>query len=127
MILEDKRLSSRLSTPSIVGSSPRRNMGTRILGPLMALAIATGVGACANTEDNQVQTPVVLGMNDTMPPFYDDGMTTIYEAQLPVNLPMRQPTATELSGLQSNVAPYPHQPFLLASDVRIEVRYTITN
>jgi hypothetical protein len=99
----------------------------RLVGLLTSCAfVATAVLACANTDANQVTSPVVLGMTNTAAPYYSDGNTTIYEEQQPVTLPMRRPTDDE-SKLLGKADPYPHAPFLLASDVRIEVRYTLSN
>jgi len=83
------------------------------------------IGACASDNEQQ-QQPVVLGMMPTMAPAVDDGEVQIYEVQTPVALPVRRPTDSERSGLAEQ-EPYPRQPFFLASDARIAVKFTLSN
>ncbi len=85
-----------------------------------------GVGACANEDAAQVTAPIVLGMTPTLRPAYDDGQAQIYQVQLPVRLPIRSPVDLELRGLPET-EPYPSGPWLTSSDLRLEVRYTLTN
>lgn len=94
--------------------------------PLLLLAVA---GACSNNSTNQVTSPIELGMTSTMAPYYSDQELTLYEAQLPVPLPVRKPTGSELAALSKPVAgtPYPRAPFLTAEDESVEVHYTISN
>jgi hypothetical protein len=84
------------------------------------------VGACANNDANQVTQPVVLGMTASLAPIYDDGEMQMYQVQVPVRLPIRNPAPAETDKLP-DAQPYPRGPFLKASDVRLEVRYTLTN
>jgi hypothetical protein len=88
------------------------------------LALLLPLG-CADKGETQVIPPVVLGMLDTAAPVYDDGQEQIYEVYLPVELPLRRPTADEVPKGTSD--PYPHPPFDLASDTRITARYTLSN
>jgi hypothetical protein len=66
-------------------------------------------------------------MTSKMAPYYADGNTTIYEAQRPVQLPVRRPTGAETSNKPPQGTPYKHWPYLLASDERLELHYVITN
>ena len=106
------------------GASPRS--GGR--GPLRTACalIAAALGACADTDANQVTPPVVLGMTATLAAAYDDGEMKLYQVQLPVPFPVRKPDVAELEGRPPS-DPYPRTPFVRASDTRIEVRYTISN
>jgi hypothetical protein len=94
------------------------------------LACASIVAGCATgcraNEDEQTLEPVVLGMTSSAAPFYRDNQTAIYQVTIPVRLPMRRPTDDEARGL-GQMPPYPRAPFLKSSDVRIEVRFTLTN
>ena len=64
--------------------------------------------ACAGGDDNQVIPPVVVGMQDTVAPAYDDGQQQIYQVSSPVPLPMKRPDQ-----LPSGKAdPYPRPPAL---------------
>jgi hypothetical protein len=97
---------------------------------LAALAIVGASGAgCANTDENQVIEPTVVGMTDKLAAAYDDGQLAIYQVQVPVRLPMRPPKDdAERAALRGGVEPpLPRQPFLKASDVRIEIRFTLSN
>jgi hypothetical protein len=72
---------------------------------------------------------MAVGLTSTAAPYYDDGNLTLYEAQLPVELPVRQPTSAEIKALGAAPAgtPYPRAPFLLASDESVEIQYVIAN
>ncbi|CAN5590856.1 hypothetical protein BH09MYX1_BH09MYX1_38470 [soil metagenome] len=107
------------TAPKSVGSRPQ----VVALAGLVAMALAA---ACAQTDDNQVTEPAVVGMTDKMPAYYDDGQVQIYQVTTPVKLPMRMPTAEEKAALKA-MAPYPREPFIKADDVRTEIRFTISN
>jgi hypothetical protein len=66
-------------------------------------------------------------MSDQTPPSYSDQELTLYTVQIPVRLPVREPTDVERQVLTAKVDPYPRQPFLLNDDESVEVRFTITN
>jgi hypothetical protein len=84
------------------------------------------VAAGCTSGSAQVASPVVLGMTDTMAPYYQDMEVTLYEAQIPVRLPVRKPLDIELRPLGPQV-PYPRMPFLQSSDERIEIHWTLSN
>lgn len=94
-------------------------------GTLALGVLCTFVGACASDSEQQ-SAPIVLGMTDTMAPAVDDGETQIFLVQTPVNLPVRRPTDDERKALGKQ-DPYPRQPFFLASDARISVKFTLSN
>ena len=93
-------------------------------GPLLLLVL---VAACSDDTTNQQTKPIELGMTNTMAPYYSDMELTLYQAQMPVQLPVRKPTSNEMSALSKAVAPYPRTPFLTAEDESVEVHYTISN
>jgi hypothetical protein len=93
---------------------------------LACVVCALSVNGCSNAA-TQTAAPVVLGMSDKLTPFYMDENTTLYEVQVPVPLPIRKPTATDLAALTGKDPPYPRPPYLLDSDEQIEIHYTITN
>ncbi len=93
-----------------------------LTGFVLSLALPLG---CAEKGETQVEAPVVLGMLETAAPTYDDGQMQIYEAYLPVELPLRRPSDDEKPKGSSD--PYPRPPFTLASDTRITARFTISN
>lgn len=100
----------------------RKSLGA---GTLALAVFCTFIGACASDNEQQ-QAPVVLGMTDTMAPAIDDGEVQIYIVQTPVALPVRRPTDDERKALGAQ-DPYPRQPFFLASDARIAVKFTLSN
>jgi hypothetical protein len=94
--------------------------------PLLVVALAAG---CSDNTTNQVTSPIELGMTNKMAAYYSDQQLTLYEAQLPVQLPVRKPTSSELSALAKPVAgtPYPRAPFITADDESVEIHYTLSN
>jgi hypothetical protein len=123
--------SPRVPTPSVAASRPRSQSRAGVVraaravtATVLAMAACLSVAAC-QTGDAQVTPPVVLGMTSSMPAFYSDAQNTIYQVKLAVPLPMRKPAAAELNSAAT--PPYPRAPFLLESDVRIEIRFTLTN
>jgi hypothetical protein len=94
--------------------------------PLLLLVLAA---SCSDNSTNQATKPIELGMTDKMAPYYSSQELTLYEAQIPVMLPVRKPTDSELSALSKPVpgTPYPRAPFVTAEDESVEVHYTISN
>jgi hypothetical protein len=85
------------------------------------------VTACAGGDEERVIPPVVVGMTPNVAPFYDDGETQLYMVQNQVRLPVRRSTDEERAALPRGIAPYGRQPFLLDSDLRLEIRFTLSN
>lgn len=94
-----------------------------------ALASALVLVACASGSADQEVGPNSVGLTSTTAPYYDDGNLTLYEAQVPVPLPVRQPSSAEIKALGPAPAgtPYSRAPFLLASDESVEIQYVIAN
>jgi hypothetical protein len=125
MICPELPSETQVHPPTRAGASPRRGLG-RVLGGALAVGIGACAPACVNNDQNQVTLPTVLGMTSTVAPFYSDGQLTIYQVETPVTLPVRRPTAEESKAL-GKAAPYPRAPFLLAGDLRVEIRFTLSN
>jgi hypothetical protein len=68
-------------------------------------------------------------MTSSMAPYYSSEQLTLYEAQIPVPLPVRRPLSTDLQSLGAAPAntPYPRTPWLTAEDESVEVHYTLSN
>jgi hypothetical protein len=107
------------------GGAPHRSRLVALLLTSCA-GVAAVLPACANNDANQVMSPIVLGMTSTIAPFYSDGEIDLYQVQTPVALPVRRATDDELKFL-GKAEPYPRAPFLLASDTRVEIRFTLSN
>ncbi len=121
-------------SPEAPGAPPPRRVGLRPHLPALVVlaALAASVGACGGA-DGQVTTPTVVGMDDQMASYYSDGQMTIYQVQTPVQwadgkdgLRMRRPNADEKAKL-GKAAPYPREPWIKVDDVKVTIRYTITN
>jgi hypothetical protein len=85
------------------------------------------VTACSNESSNQETMPIDVGMTGQLVPYYSTQELTLYQVQVPVPLPVRRPTGAEKQSLGPAAAPYPHAPFLRASDESVEVHFTIAN
>ncbi len=122
MIARSWSISAGRHAPIPVGSRPRL--------ALFALSLA-GLGVACNGSgaSDQVTPPIDLGMTSKMASFYSDPNLTLYQVQLQVRLPVRRPTASDLSsaGPAPKGTPYPRAPYLLADDESLEVHYTISN
>ncbi len=108
------------TAPKAVGARPH------FLGLSLVCVLVLGVAACAKNDENQITEPSAVGMTDKMAPTYDDGQSQLYWVTTPVKLPMRMPTGEEAAALKT-MAPYPKEPFIKADDVRVEIRFTISN
>jgi len=111
------------------GKQPPTRVGSRPRFLPFAIAAILAAAACSQSSNNQTTAPFDLGMTSTMAAYYSDEELTIYEAQAPVPLPVRAPTASDMSSLGPTPAgtPYPHAPYLTADDESLEVHYTISN
>jgi hypothetical protein len=113
--------------PTFVGSRPRFIL---VAAALLGIGAAVVGVACSNSSSSdQLTQPIDLGMTSTMAAYYSDQNLTLYEAQLPVPLPVRKPTADDFKGLGATPqgTPYPHAPFLKVGDESVLVHYSITN
>lgn len=117
---------SQAPAPTRAGPRPRRPLAVPATGLLLALGLVPALGACVNNDANQVTPPVALGMSKTIAPFYSDQQITIYQVETPVTLPVRRPTDGEAKAL-GKADPYPRAPFLHADDLRVEIRFTLSN
>ena len=105
-------------------------MGARPRNLLLAGTVALGLAvACNPGSADQVMPPIDLGMTATMTAYYTSEQLTMYEAQLPVALPVRMPSASEQAALGAAPAgtPYPTGLWLSADDESVEVHFTLTN
>lgn len=92
-----------------------------------ALGLAAGLVACAAAEEERVVPPVVVGMTPAIAPIVDEGEDHIVQIKVPVRLPLRAPSDADRAALPRDVPPYPRGPYLLADDVRMEIRFTLSN
>ena len=125
---EDHQPAMPRNSPGATGREPPTRVGS---GPRIApfALLASLVAACSQSSSSQTTAPVDLGMTSSMAPYYSDEEITIYEAQIPVALPVKRPSASDIASLGPTPAgtPYPHAPWLTVDDESLEVHYTLTN
>jgi hypothetical protein len=66
-------------------------------------------------------------MQTGMAPYYSDGQITLYQAQVPVTLPVKKPTSADLSNPAPKGTPYSHAPYLTVQDESVEVHFVLSN
>lgn len=83
---------------------------------------------CGKEDERRTLEPIQLGMTKGMAATYEDDEMSMYEVKKAVAFPIQAPTAAEQASLSSApVAPYPAKPWLLASDLEVQISWTITN
>ena len=103
------------------GNSPRRRVAFPHLLGIAAIAVG-----CSHIGGDQVLMPVVVGMTEMTAPVVMSQQNSIYEVHLPVQFPLRQPKANEMTKrIMTDFTPQPV--WLEAHDFQIELRYTISN
>ena len=131
MITAKTGLAVRVSGPQNAGRCPHvlthQKPRFRYLAALAPLSLLGAILAGCSQGSADVEPPVVLGMTPSIPPYYSDDEITLYEVQAKVPLPIMKPTAQQESALGKGVTPFPHAPYLLASDITVELHYTISN
>jgi hypothetical protein len=119
------------NSPVPAGRQPPTRVGSRPRTAAFAVlaSVVAGAAACSQSSSSQTTAPVDLGMTSTMAPYYSDEEVTIYEAQIPVALPVKLPSASDRASLgpAPTGTPYPHAPWLTVDDESLEVHYTLTN
>ena len=117
------------NSPAAAGQLPPTRVGSRPRFVPFTIAALLAAAACSQSSNNQTTPPLDLGMTSTMAAYYSDEEVTIYESQAPVPLPVKAPSASDMSSLGPTPAgtPYPHAPYLNVNDESLEVHYTISN
>jgi len=107
-------------TPASWGLAPSRAL-------LLSLLALAAVG-CGSKEETRTMEPVQLAMTDQMAPIYEQQQMTLYEVKLAVPFPIAAPTAAQLAALEGQpMTPYPHTPWLLKDDLKVQVTWTLSN
>jgi hypothetical protein len=72
--------------------------------------------------------PANLALTAKMAPAYDDGELTLYESYVGVNLPVRQPTASQTAALPKGaIGPFDHHPWVTTGNVKCQLTWTLAN
>jgi hypothetical protein len=93
---------------------------------LIATAAVLFAAGCSGDTTRHLD-PSQLAMKSTMEAAFDDGELTLFESYVPVNLPVRRPTQTEMSSLKGAVTPFDRHPWLTIQDVRVQMTWTLAN
>jgi hypothetical protein len=90
-------------------------------------ALGTVAVGCGDEETHRLP-PVSVALADTVPPVYDDGELTIYEAKTSLMLPIVAPTDAEINALAASPSdPFERQPWLTSDDIGLQVTWTLSN
>ena len=93
-----------------------------------------GVGTCAlvalacGDGDTRRLSPVSVALAETVPPIYDDGELTIYEAKTSLMLPIVAPSDADMTRLGEEPSdPFERRPWVTRDDVGVQVTWTLSN
>jgi hypothetical protein len=113
--------------PTGEGIRPRDGLAPLLLPAAGVALVVALAGGCSNDSNDQQTAPVALGMTSSIAPYYSDQNITIYQVQVPVQFPVKQPSSADTSNPPPNNTPYAYSPYLVASDESVEVHYTLSN
>jgi hypothetical protein len=89
-------------------------------------AAFAGLG-CSDANTRQLP-PAAVALADTVPPVYDDGELTIYEAETSLMLPIIAPGDVAMSQLaEAPSDPFERMPWITNEDVGVQVNWTLSN
>jgi hypothetical protein len=98
----------------------------RSLSGMLAL-LASAAAGCASDETRRLD-PIAVALSDTVPPVYDDGELTIYEAKAELLLPIIAPRQAQLDTLsQEEMDPFARRPWVTHDDIAVQVTWTLSN
>lgn len=97
-------------------------------GLLLIVGAAMLLAGCGDEQSLRLD-PVVVALSENVAPVYDDGELVIYEAKLPVELPIVAPSDEQLQFLRGLEAPEPfnRMPWFQVADVNTQITFTLTN
>lgn len=109
-----------------LGAGPhatRARSGLRRASPALGLLAL----ACADDEIRRLP-PVSVALAETVPPVYDDGELTIYEAKTQLMLPIIAPSEADLALLSQEPSdPFERRPWVTHDDIGVQVTWTLSN
>jgi hypothetical protein len=92
-----------------------------------ALVLCFGVSGCGDGDTRRL-APVSVALADSVPPVYDDGELTIYEAKSRLMLPIIAPSPAQLARLSAEPSdPFERQPWVTRDDIGVQVTWTLSN
>jgi hypothetical protein len=102
----------------------RARFGSALFFSLIAVAPFT-VG-CGGDDTRQLD-PQSFAMSNNTQPFFDNGEVKLFEVQVPVQLPIKPPDATQKDSLKTPAKPFPRTPWVTKDDVKVQMTFTLTN
>jgi hypothetical protein len=103
----------------------------------MSIATSHGIrsvlGTCVfvlgcGSADTRRLDPVSVALSEGVPPVYDDGELTIYEAKTRLMLPIVAPSESDMARLSAEPSePFERQPWISHDDVGVQVTWTLSN
>jgi hypothetical protein len=95
---------------------------------LLLGACALGFAGACGDGDTRRLSPVSVALAESVPPVYDDGELTIYEAKTRLMLPIIAPSESELARLAAEPSdPFERQPWVTHDDIGVQVTWTLSN
>lgn len=99
-----------------------------VLGTSWAVATIATAGAGCGDGDTRRLSPVSVALSESVPPIYDDGELTIYEAKTALELPIIAPSDAVLEQLWAQPSdPFERRPWVTSDDVEVQVNWTLSN
>ena len=98
------------------------------LGTGLAIALCATAGVGCDAGDTRRLSPVSVALSESVPPIYDDGELTIYEAKTALELPIIAPSEAALGQLWAEPSdPFERHPWITSDDVEVQVNWTLSN
>jgi hypothetical protein len=96
-------------------------------GMRSVLGTCVFVLACGSGDTRRL-SPVSVALSEGVPPVYDDGELTIYEAKTSLMLPIVAPGESDMARLRAEPSdPFERQPWITHEDVGVQVTWTLSN
>jgi hypothetical protein len=95
---------------------------------LFLVGACAGLGTACGDGDTRQLPPLSVALADSVPPVYDDGELTIYQAKTALMLPIIAPKADQLAQLGAEPSdPFERQPWVTPDDIGVQVTWTLSN
>jgi hypothetical protein len=97
-------------------------------GTGLALAACVAILSGCSADETHRLAPVSVALAESVPPIYDDGELTIYEAKTALAFPIIAPSDLTLEQLWASPRdPFERRPWITSDDVEVQVNWTLSN
>ena len=94
----------------------------------LAITVCAAAGAGCEAGQTRRLSPVSVALSESVPPIYDDGELTIYEAKSALSLPIIAPGEAAYEQLWAQPSdPFERRPWVTSDDVEVQVNWTLSN